>query len=95
MSKSNNVLDLLANITGAQALAVKIFSAIPTSIVDERAMSVVTWLNSPKRNRQSVDTVSNHLAIRNFAQLHDKVRLRLSITDCHSTCHPNQHHCFM
>ncbi|KAF8879442.1 hypothetical protein CPB84DRAFT_1852114 [Gymnopilus junonius] len=29
------------------ALAVKVFSAMPVSMVDERAMSVVTWLNSP------------------------------------------------
>jgi hypothetical protein len=66
-----SIVNSLAN--GVQSLAVKIFSAVPTSIVDERAMSVVTWLNSPKRNRQNVDTVSNHLAIRNFAQL--QVRL--------------------
>jgi hypothetical protein len=32
-----------------KALAVKIFSAMPVSMVDERAMSVVTWLNSPRR----------------------------------------------
>jgi len=47
-----------------QALAVKIFSAVPISMVDERAMSVVRWLNSPKRKRQKVSTISDHLAIR-------------------------------
>lgn len=51
----------------------KIFSAMPVSMVDERAMSVVTWLNSPKRRRQNISTVSNHLAIRGFDQLGDKV----------------------
>lgn len=51
------------------ALAVKIFSAMPVSMVDERAMSVVTWLNAPRRKRQAVSTVSNHLAIRNFNRM--------------------------
>ncbi|KAL0952949.1 hypothetical protein HGRIS_014937 [Hohenbuehelia grisea] len=48
------------------ALAVKIFSAVPVSMVDERTMSVVTWLNGPKRRRQTVETVSNYLAIRGY-----------------------------
>jgi len=47
---------------------------MPTSMVDERAMSVVTWLNSPKRNRQAVATVANHLAIRNFMDFQNTVR---------------------
>ena len=58
-----------------QAIAVKIFSLMPTSMVDERAMSVVTWINSPKRNRQDVATVSNHLAIRNFMDFQNAVRM--------------------
>jgi len=52
---------LVAN--GIQSLAVKIFFAVPMSIVDERAMLAMTWLNSLKRNCQNVNTVSNHLAI--------------------------------
>lgn len=56
-----------------QALAVKIFSALPVSMVDERAMSAVTWLNSPKRRRQDISTMSDHLAIRGFDQLGEKV----------------------
>jgi len=51
-----------------QALAVKVFSAMPISMVDERAMSVVTWLNSPRRRRQKVSTVADHLVIRGFDQ---------------------------
>jgi len=43
-------------------------------MVYERAMSVVTWLNSPKQNRQDVDTVSNHLAIRNIMDFQNAVR---------------------
>jgi len=34
---------------------------MPVSMVDERAMSVVTWLNAPKRHRQKVSTMSDHL----------------------------------
>jgi len=58
-----------------QAVSVKIFSLMPTSMVDERAMSVATWINSPKRNRQDIATVSNHLAIRsNFMDFQNAVR---------------------
>ena len=42
-------------------------------MVDERAMSVVTWLNAPRRKRQVVSTVSNHLAIRNFNRMDTSV----------------------
>ncbi|KAF8902221.1 ribonuclease H-like domain-containing protein, partial [Gymnopilus junonius] len=55
------------------ALAVKIFSAMPISMVDERAMSVVTWLNSPRRKRQKVSTIADHLVIRGFDQMDEKV----------------------
>lgn len=54
-----------------QALAVKIFSAVPISMVDERTMSTVTWINSPKRRSQTVATVANHLTIRGYTQLDD------------------------
>ena len=57
-----------------QALAVKIFSAMPISMVDEHAMSIVTWLNGPRRRRQKVSTVADHLVIRGFDQLNEKVR---------------------
>jgi hypothetical protein len=56
-----------------QALAVKIFSVMPISMVDERAMSVVTWVNSARRRRQKVSTVANHLGIRGFDQLNETV----------------------
>jgi len=51
-----------------QALAVEIFALMPVSMVEERAVSVMTWINSAKRSRQSVATVSNHLQIRQFEQ---------------------------
>ncbi|KAF8221595.1 hypothetical protein L208DRAFT_1103139, partial [Tricholoma matsutake] len=41
---------------------------MPVSMVEERAVSVTTWINSAKRSRQSVATVSNHLQIRQFEQ---------------------------
>ena len=37
-------------------------------MVEERAVSVTTWIKSAKRSRQSVATVSNHLQIRQFEQ---------------------------
>ncbi|KAJ7450604.1 ribonuclease H-like domain-containing protein [Mycena latifolia] len=56
------------------ALAVKIFSASPVSMPDERGMSTITWINSDTRNRQEVSTVSDHMAIRGFNRMgSDKV----------------------
>ena len=46
---------------------------MPVSMVDERAMSVVTWLNAPKCCCQKVLTMSDHLAIRGFNQMNEKV----------------------
>ena len=51
----------------------KIFSAMPVLMVDERAMLVVTWLNAPKCRRQKISTVSDHLAICGYDQLDEKV----------------------
>ena len=63
-----------------QALAVKIFALMPVSMVEERAVSVTTWINSAKRSRQSVATVSNHLQIRQFEQSHGDVQNVLSLS---------------
>lgn len=63
-----------------QALAVKIFALMPVSMVKERAVSVTTWINSAKRSRQSVATVSNHLQIRQFEQSHGDVQNVLSLS---------------
>ncbi|KAJ7231083.1 hypothetical protein C8J57DRAFT_1581220 [Mycena rebaudengoi] len=61
------------------ALTVKIFSANPVSMPDERGMSTVTWINSDVRNKQDVSTVSNHLAIRGFSRMGaEKVKSRES-----------------
>ncbi|KAJ7330403.1 hypothetical protein DFH08DRAFT_815310 [Mycena albidolilacea] len=51
------------------ALAVKIFSANPVSMPDERSVSTTTWINTALRNRQDVSTVSNHFAIQGFNQM--------------------------
>jgi hypothetical protein len=49
------------------------FSAMPISMVDGRTMSVVTLLNGPRRRRQIKSTVADHLVIRGFDQLNEKV----------------------
>jgi len=46
-----------------KALAVKIFSTVPISMVDERVMLVVTWLNSLRWKWQQVPMMANHLII--------------------------------
>ena len=43
-------------------------------MVDERTMSVVTWLNGPRHRRQNVLTVADHLVIHGFDQLNKKVQ---------------------
>ncbi|PPQ89948.1 hypothetical protein CVT25_010090 [Psilocybe cyanescens] len=77
----------------AKALAVKVFSAMPVSMVDEWAMSVVTWLNSPKRRQQKVKTVADHLIICGFDQLHKKKPFQKLVTvnwqDIHATIQQN------
>ncbi|KXN85363.1 hypothetical protein AN958_01409 [Leucoagaricus sp. SymC.cos] len=56
-------------IVNQQALAVKVCSVMPVSMVDERAMSIVKWINTSRKGQQGVGTVSNHLIIRNWAQI--------------------------
>lgn len=58
-----------------KALAVQIFSAVPVSMVDECAMSVVTWLNNLRWKQQQVSTIANHLIIWGFNQLNHNVCL--------------------
>lgn len=55
--------------TRHKALAIKIFSAVPISMVEECAMSTVKWMNTARRNRQNISTVSDQLIIRNFQTL--------------------------
>ena len=47
---------------------------MPILVVDERAMSVVTWLNGSRHRHQKVLTVADHLVIHGFDQLNEKVR---------------------
>lgn len=50
-------------------IAVKLFSIVPSSMVDERTMSTFTWLNSPRRNRQLVSNIVDMTLIReNYRQ---------------------------
>ncbi|KAF9235996.1 hypothetical protein BU15DRAFT_33995, partial [Melanogaster broomeanus] len=48
------------------ALAMKIFAAVPISMVDERTMSTITWLNSPRRSRQDIAMLQDHVKIRQW-----------------------------
>ena len=43
--------------TELQAIAIKLYSAVPHSMAEERTMSVFTMLNTAQRNRQKVSTV--------------------------------------
>ncbi|KAK1223490.1 hypothetical protein PQX77_013648 [Marasmius sp. AFHP31] len=63
------------------AIAIKIFSALPTSMTEERAVSIVTWINSARRNKQSVATVSQQLRVRQWYRMDEasKTKDRLSV----------------
>ena len=43
--------------TELQAIAIKLYSAVPHSMAEERTISVFTMLNTAQRNRQKVSTV--------------------------------------
>ncbi|KAL0564676.1 hypothetical protein V5O48_017368 [Marasmius crinis-equi] len=53
-------------------LAVKLFSSLANSMPDERTGSGITWLNSPLRNRQKVDTLMCMLKIGQWYSVHQK-----------------------
>jgi hypothetical protein len=44
----------------------KIFASVPVSMTDERTMSMITWLNSPRRNRQDLEALQDHIKIRQW-----------------------------
>ncbi|KAJ7810560.1 ribonuclease H-like domain-containing protein [Mycena leptocephala] len=48
------------------SLALKLYSAVPHSMADERTVSVITWMNSPLRNQQKVDTIFSFAQIRAY-----------------------------
>ncbi|PBK92255.1 hypothetical protein ARMGADRAFT_1031146 [Armillaria gallica] len=52
------------------ALAIKVLSAMPVSMVEEHSVSFTTWINGAHRNRQNINMVSNHLTIHQFKQIH-------------------------
>ncbi|KIY52238.1 hypothetical protein FISHEDRAFT_56000 [Fistulina hepatica ATCC 64428] len=59
------------------ALAIKIFSATPTSISDERVMSEVKIVNTDRQNRQSVSTINNRCLIRSAERLGQEKKVRV------------------
>ncbi|KAG1876198.1 hypothetical protein F4604DRAFT_1759890 [Suillus subluteus] len=56
--------DELANVLAP--LTIKAFSVSPTSMPDERTMSTITWLNSPRQSRQEIGTLQDHIKIRQW-----------------------------
>jgi hypothetical protein len=68
--------DIVLTGTRHKALAIKIFSAVPVSMVEEHAMSTVKWMNTARQNRQNISTVLDQLIIQNFVQTLDSVNGR-------------------
>lgn len=50
----------------SQCIATVIFSTTPNSMAEERTVSVISSINSAKRNRQHVATIVNQTQIRQF-----------------------------
>ncbi|KAH9916556.1 hypothetical protein B0H21DRAFT_770539 [Amylocystis lapponica] len=55
-------------------LAVKLYSVVPNSMADERTASTFTWINSPSRNRQLLETMVSQTQIRQYYRSMPKVR---------------------
>jgi hypothetical protein len=62
--------------TPSQAIAIKLFGALPHSMGDERTMSAITMINSAQRNRQKVDVVMALTQVRAFYYVQTKPRVR-------------------
>lgn len=54
-------------------LAIQIFSALPTSMPDERTASTLAEINSPKRNRQKASTIVYSAQIRQWYRYHSGI----------------------
>ncbi|KAJ7606344.1 ribonuclease H-like domain-containing protein [Mycena polygramma] len=48
------------------SLALKLYSAVPNSMADERTVSVITWMNPALRNQGKVDTIFSFAQIRGW-----------------------------
>jgi hypothetical protein len=49
-----------------QSLALKLYSAVPHSMADERTVSVITWMNPALRNLEKVNTIFSFAQIRGW-----------------------------
>ncbi|TEB22252.1 hypothetical protein FA13DRAFT_1799116 [Coprinellus micaceus] len=58
------------------AIAIKLFSAVPHSMADERTMSYITLLNTALRSRQKVETVVAMATVRSYYQTVDAQKKR-------------------
>jgi hypothetical protein len=65
VSPCSTYADLLCLID-RKALAIKINSVMVNSMVDERTMSTISWLNAAKRNRQEVNSIKEQIIIRQW-----------------------------
>ncbi len=54
-----------------QVLALKLLAVVPNLMMDERTMSTITWMNSPRRARQHVKTLRDHIKIRQWHSIID------------------------
>ncbi|KAJ7078626.1 ribonuclease H-like domain-containing protein, partial [Mycena crocata] len=63
-----------------QSIAVKLYSAVPHSMADERTVSVITWMNTALRNREKVDTVFSFVQIRGWKRDQDKQKVLIDGT---------------
>jgi hypothetical protein len=61
--------------TPSQAIAIKLFGALPHSMGDERTTSAVTMINTAQRNRQKVNVVMALAQVRAFYYAQKKPRV--------------------
>jgi len=54
-----------------QAIAIKLFSAVPHSMADKCTMSYITMLNTAQRSRQKVDTVVVMTQVAGYAKANE------------------------
>ncbi|KAF9526166.1 hypothetical protein CPB83DRAFT_770862 [Crepidotus variabilis] len=67
------------------AITIKLYSAVPHSMADERTMSFVTMLNSARRSRQKVETIIAMAQVRGYYQAENGVKVCLIFFSCYVT----------
>ncbi|KAG6903885.1 hypothetical protein DXG01_014170, partial [Tephrocybe rancida] len=62
-------------------IGVKLFSATPNSIADERTMSAVTMINTARRNKLSVETMTAMVQVREYYRYQKNIKRVLHLVD--------------